>query len=282
MVNFLRCTIDKEANVKDRKHEVTQVFDNIASKSSWEKLYLGRIDRVSYNFASRQRTVEELLEPYAVGKALDIGCGSGDLAVFYTGKGMGYTGVDLSSSMIERANSKYAGLVREGRADFKVADCENLPFNDGEFDVLSAVALIEYLPDPSKTLDEICRVIKTGGHVLITVPNKKCINNLFRAIFKPVTNLLFPLYIRMKKSPLALMRNVKHYSYSQKEIDLIMKGRGFQKIDDRYTNFHIIPHPLDHLIPKTYIKISEEIDINKLDKAYRNWAANYIAIYRKH
>lgn len=268
--------------MKDRKQGVAQVFDNIALKSSWEKLYQGKIDRISYNFASRQRAVEELLKPYVSGKALDIGCGSGDLAVFYAAKGAGYTGVDLSSSMIERARSNYAALIREGRADFKVADCENLPFNDGEFDVLSAVALIEYLPDPLKALGEIFRVVKTGGYILITVPNKKCINNLFRAIFKPVTSLLFPIYTRMKKSPLALMRNVRHYNYSQNEIDLMMEGRGFQKIAHRYTNFHIIPHPLDHLIPKTYIKISEKIDNNKLDNAFKSWAANYLAVYKKH
>lgn len=282
MVNFSRCVTNKEAGVKDRKQGVAQVFDNIALKSSWEKLYQGKIDRISYNFASRQRAVEELLKPYVSGKALDIGCGSGDLAVFYAAKGAGYTGVDLSSSMIERARSNYAALIREGRADFKVADCENLPFNDGEFDVLSAVALIEYLPDPLKALGEIFRVVKTGGYILITVPNKKCINNLFRAIFKPVTSLLFPIYTRMKKSPLALMRNVRHYNYSQNEIDLMMEGRGFQKIAHRYTNFHIIPHPLDHLIPKTYIKISEKIDNNKLDNAFKSWAANYLAVYKKH
>ncbi|MCX5704016.1 MAG: hypothetical protein NT066_05975, partial [Candidatus Omnitrophica bacterium] len=113
------------------------------------------------------------------------------------------------------------------------------------------------------------------------VPNKRCINNRIRAFLQPIVNILFPLYIRLKKSPLALMKNVKHYSYAQKEIDLLMKNRGFQKIDDRYTNFHIIPHPLDHLIPKVYMKISEKIDRRKLDKAFKNWASNYISIYKK-
>ncbi len=274
--------IERKISLKDHKQEVTQVFDRIASKTSWEQLYLGKVDRMNYNFASRQRAVEELLRPYTSGKALDIGCGSGDLVVFYADKGVDYTGVDLSSSMIERANLNYAELVKEGKAVFRVADCEKLPFNNGEFDLLSAVALLEYLPDPSGALDEIKRVVKTGGYVLITVPNKKCINNFFRAILKPITDLFFPLYVKIKKSPLALMRNVKHYSYSQKEIDLIMQDKGFHKIDFRYTNFYIILHPLDHIIPKTYIKLSEKIDNNKLGKIYNKWAANYIAIYKKY
>jgi len=222
-----------------------------------------------------------LLEPYATGKVLDIGCGSGDLALFYVKKGAIYAGIDLSHNMIKRANFNYVDLARQGKATFQVADCENLPFSDREFDVLSAVALIEYLPDPSKALDEISRVIKTGGYVLITVPNKKCINNLIRFILKPIINILFPLYARLNKSSLVSMRNIKHYSYAQKEIDLLMEDRGFQKIDDRYTNFHIIVHPLDHLMPKVYMNISERIVRGELDKAFKNWASNYIAVYKK-
>lgn len=264
-----------------QKEEVIRVFDNLASRSSWEKLYSEKIDRVNYGFIARQRAVEELLASYAAGKALDIGCGTGDLAVFYAKKGGIYTGIDLSQDMIKRANSNYANLVGTGRAVFQVADSENLPFNDREFDVLSAVGLIEYLPDPAKVLDEIGRVIKIGGHVLITVPNKKCINSLVRFILKPVTNILFPLYVRISKASLVSMRKVKHYSYAQNEIDLLMRNRGFKKIDDRYANFHIIFHPLDHFIPKVYMQISERITRKKLDKTFKNWASNYIGIYKK-
>lgn len=268
--------------MRSQKEEIAQVFDGIASEFSWEKLYSEGVNRISYNFITRQRAVEELLAPYIAGKVLDIGCGSGDLAAFYVKKGAVYSGIDLSCSMIERANSNYVDLVRKGKATFQVADCENLPFIDKEFDVLSAVALIEYLPDPSKALDEISRVIKTGGYVLITVPNRRCINNRIRFFLKPIINILFPLYIRLEKSPLASMKNVKHHSYSQKETDLLMENRGFQKIDDRYTNFHIIPHPFDHLMPKIYMKISEKVVRGKLDKIFKNWASNYIAIYKKY
>ena len=267
--------------MKNQKEEIILVFDSIASNTSWERLYSSKMDRISYNFITRQRAVEELLEPYTTGKVLDIGCGSGDLVLFYSKKGVIYTGVDLSYHMIKRANFNYGDLVQKGKANFQVADCENLPFKEGEFDVLSAVALIEYLPDSSMALSEISRAIKDGGYVLITVPNKKCINNRIRSLLKPIVNILFPLYVRLKKTSLVSMRNVKHYSYDQKEIDMLMENKGFQKVDDRYTNFHIIPHPLDHLMPRIYIKISEAISNRKLDKVFRNWASNYIALYRK-
>lgn len=265
----------------NQKEDVIRVFDNLALEYSWERLYSGKVDRLSYNFVIRQRIVKELLEPYVSGKALDVGCGSGDLVMFYARKGIVYTGVDLSSSMIKRANSNYEDLVRKGKATFQVADCEHLPFGKGEFDVLSAVALIEYLPDPSKALCEMARVVKTGGYILITVPNKRCINTRIRGFFKPITGIFFPLYIKLRRASLAAMKDVKHYNYTQKEIDQLMEKMCLSKIGCRYANFHIIPHPLDHLMPKIYMRISEAIVRRKLDKVFKDWASNYIAIYKK-
>lgn len=264
-----------------QKDEIIQIFDSIASRTSWERLYIGTIDRISYNFVTRQRAVEELLAPYLIGKALDLGCGSGDLVPFYVNKWVSYTGVDLSHNMIERAHVNYASLIQDNTAVFQMADCEALPFVAGAFDMISAVALIEYLPDPTKAFDEIARVMKTGGYALVTVPHRKCINSKVRAFLKPLRDLFFPLYLKLQKAPLAAMKSVTHFSYDQIEADFFMNSRGFVKIADRYTNFHIVLHPLDHLIPKVYMRISEQIDRGKRDQAYKNWASNYIALYRK-
>jgi ubiquinone/menaquinone biosynthesis C-methylase UbiE len=57
-----------------------------------------------------------------------------------------------------------------------VTDCERLPFVKEEFNVVSAVALSDYLPDLAKALDEMRRVARPGAHVLITVPDRRCIN----------------------------------------------------------------------------------------------------------
>jgi ubiquinone/menaquinone biosynthesis C-methylase UbiE len=264
-----------------QKEDVIQVFDAIAARASWEKLYSEKPNRINYGFITRQRAVEEMIGPYAKGKVLDLGCGSGDLSVFYAKKGADYIGVDLSSKMIERANKNYANLVQQKKAVFQVGDCENLPFQDGEFDALSAVALIEYLPDPSKALDEMARITKKGGIVLLSAPHKNCVNNYIRSAMAPFRNFFFPLYMKLKKPDLAVMKDVKHFHYDREAMDRLMKKRGFERIDDRYTNFYVVPHPLDHLLPKMYMNLSERIDRGGRDKSYKNWAANYIALYKK-
>lgn len=268
------------------KSQVIDVFDDIAEKRAWENLYSetiesGKIGRTGYNFVARRRAVAELIDPYAQGALLDIGCGTGDLAPIYAARDVAYTGVDLSSQMIERAHENFSELIEAGKAKFEVADCEELPLGDQMYDVVTAVALIEYLPDASAALDEIVRVTKAGGYALVTVPYSRCINTYIRWMLKPIVKLLVPIYALLKRQPLLAMKDVKHYDYNEEELDGMMKQRGCELVEFTYTNFHVVPFILDQLFPRLYIRLSEKIDRGGKAKRYRRWASNYIALYRK-
>ena len=192
------------------KENVTQVFDSLASARAWEGLYRGSVDRLSYNFVTRQRAVENLLEGHTGSNVIDLGCGTGDLVSFYASKGSRYTGLDISEKMIERAKSNFAGAGSSGQICFMTGDCENLSFPSGEFDTLSAIALIEYLPDPNKTVSECSRVLKSGGYAIISVPHKSCINFKVRDILAPARQALFPLYQKLKGGALSVMKDPCH------------------------------------------------------------------------
>lgn len=263
------------------KSDVIGVFDSLASKKAWEGLYAGRVDRLSYNFVTRQRAVEDLLKPVTHGKALDIGCGTADLAPFFVANRTHYTGLDISPKMIERANVNYSDYVSQDKAKFVVADSERIPFENDSFDMVSAVALIEYLPDAGHILNETQRVLKSGGLALITVPHKDCINFKIRDFLAPLRRLLFPLYLKLKGGALSVMRDVKHYHYNPSELDALMISRGFEKVGFRFTNFYAIPHPLDHLLPSLYMRLSERIAHSPRSEKYKVLAANYLALYRK-
>ena len=155
-------------NDDQTKQEVRKVFDRIANREDWERLYAGAPNRLTYNFISRQRAVEEMLACIRLGQVLELGCGTGDLSPFLMERASGYTGVDISEAMIERARANYGRQIGTGRARFEVGDCERLQFGDASFEMVVAVALIEYLPDPSKALDEMRRVLKPGGRLAIS------------------------------------------------------------------------------------------------------------------
>jgi len=97
-------------------------------------------------------------------KVLDVGCGTGVVAITARRAGAAVTGLDLTPELlaIAKENSVIADVVD---IVWKEGDAENLPFRDGEFDmVLSQFAHI-FAPRPEIAIREMLRVLKTGGGI---------------------------------------------------------------------------------------------------------------------
>ena len=100
---------------------------------------------------------------------LDIGCGTGTLAIAAT-RHVGTTGavigIDASPPMIARANRK--ARKAGARATFQVAVAENLPFPDRRFDVVFSTLMLHHLPRKARQqcATEIKRVLRVGGRVV--------------------------------------------------------------------------------------------------------------------
>ncbi len=99
-------------------------------------------------------------------RALDVGTGTGQFAVYLAKNGFQVTGVDLSDEMIAcaKANARREGL----NIDFKVGDAEHLGFADNSFDVIVSRNLLWTLPYPEKALTEWKRVLKPGGRLVVS------------------------------------------------------------------------------------------------------------------
>ncbi len=95
---------------------------------------------------------------------LDAGCGTGAmLGMFkkdYPDKN--YTGIDLSEKMIETARKKGLEEVR-----FVAGDCENLPFPDNSFDVVTCSMSFHHYPNPEKFFMSLWRVLRPGGRLVL-------------------------------------------------------------------------------------------------------------------
>jgi SAM-dependent methyltransferase len=96
-------------------------------------------------------------------RVLEVGGGEGELAERIRAElGAEVIGIDQSERMVEIQRSK--GI------DARVGDVQNLPFGDGEFDVVVAAWMLYHLPDLDRGLAEIARVLKAGGR-LVAVTN---------------------------------------------------------------------------------------------------------------
>jgi ubiquinone/menaquinone biosynthesis C-methylase UbiE len=97
--------------------------------------------------------------------ALDVGCGTGFLALLLAHLGHRVAGVDVAEEMLRLAREKAAAA---GRAiAFRPADAERLPFEDASFDLIVERHVIWTLPDPHGALAEWGRVLRPGGRLVL-------------------------------------------------------------------------------------------------------------------
>ncbi len=96
---------------------------------------------------------------------LDVGTGTGFLALLFAEMGHSVTGMDISRGMLEKARHNAGKLNLT--VDFMHCDAENLPFEDGTFDIVINRHLLWTLPSPGIAIGEWSRAVKSGGKIML-------------------------------------------------------------------------------------------------------------------
>ena len=108
-----------------------------------------------------------LLQPSSEDSILDLGCGTGNFSLKLAREGADVTGIDISDAMLDVANEK--STCEDLTIDFRNMDAHNLKFNDHSFDAVLSMATLEFVEDPQEVFDEMIRVTKPGGRIVIGV-----------------------------------------------------------------------------------------------------------------
>jgi 2-polyprenyl-3-methyl-5-hydroxy-6-metoxy-1,4-benzoquinol methylase len=115
-----------------------------------------------------ERSLDELLDRAAPRSLLDVGCGEGVLVHRWAGRLADgrVVGIDLEEDSIQ------AGWEQRQapNLEYRVMRAENLPFADAEFELASAIEVLEHVPDPEHTLSEMARCARR--HLLVSVPRE--------------------------------------------------------------------------------------------------------------
>ena len=120
--------------------------------------YIDRLD-------SRLNALLEACAPVRGKKVLEVGCGKGRFVEVLRSEGAQVAGVDPSGVLLDHAQKLHGGI-------FLQASASQLPFEDGVFDVVYTVEVIGHLPLFKKSVEEMFRVLKRGGSLIIVDRNR--------------------------------------------------------------------------------------------------------------
>jgi len=97
---------------------------------------------------------------------LDVGCGAGVTPCYIAKRyGCRVVGVDISERMVERSRERANREKVADRVEFRVADAQDLPFEDALFDAVFTESVTSFPEDKQKAVNEYVRVTKPGGYV---------------------------------------------------------------------------------------------------------------------
>jgi demethylmenaquinone methyltransferase / 2-methoxy-6-polyprenyl-1,4-benzoquinol methylase len=176
-----------------KKEQVAKMFDNISHRYDFLNHFLS----LGIDKGWRKKAIR-LLQSHKPALILDVATGTGDFAIqALTLNPQQIIGIDISEGMLEVGRKKLKGQKLDGKIELHKGDSENIPFEENKFDAVTVAFGVRNFENLEKGLQEIRRVLKPGGKVVILefsrpggFPMKQLYNFYFKAILPKVGRLV--------------------------------------------------------------------------------------------
>jgi demethylmenaquinone methyltransferase/2-methoxy-6-polyprenyl-1,4-benzoquinol methylase len=166
-------------------------------------------------------------------RALDLCCGTGDIAFALARKGVDVTGLDFSEPMLKVAREKLGrfnlaggGKSFSGRVQFLQGDAQKIPFSDNSFDVVTIGYGLRNLADLEAGLRDMLRVTKLGGR-FVALEFGKPANGLWRGIYFSYLKFMLPVFGKVFCGDSAaygyVLESLSHYPAQQGVADKLIQ-----------------------------------------------------------
>lgn len=176
-----------------------------------------------YDVERRAAVIADLFPSVRSALALEVGCGTGAITRTFRHRVDHLVVTDLSERLaLETATANNA----VGRAE----DAVNLSFADGSFDLVVSSECIEHVPAPARAIGEMLRVLRPGGHLVMTTPNR---------LWYPVVLLAQRLRLRRFQGNETFL--------SPREVRVAVTAAGGEML--RHTGCHLLPWQLPAVKP---------------------------------
>jgi SAM-dependent methyltransferase len=195
----------------------------------WRTLY-DQDDVFGAIYGLRREIVLEWIDNLALPKGariLEAGCGAGLLALDLARRGYTVVATDVNQGMVEAARREVADAHLDGAVTVRSGDAHSLDFPSDSFDLVVAVGVVPFLHSPVQALREMHRVLRPGGHVLLTSDNRWRLIYFFDPVLSPFTELLRD-WIRRLRSGRPGDLPIRYYSW--RELQRLMAAAGLETV----------------------------------------------------
>ena len=181
------------------------------NKGTWDELWRNR--KRFYVYRNVVKAAETFLGGLEGRSILEVGCGRGATLLELARRGAGVVGLDYSEEALAVCRGLQTERGIKGQATFVNSDARKLPFEAETFDFVFSVGLVEHFENPAAILEEQHRVLRTGGYLLVQVPQKY---SLYTAVKK--------VMIRLGKWPYGAWET----EFSDREISALVSAAGLE------------------------------------------------------
>jgi 2-polyprenyl-6-hydroxyphenyl methylase/3-demethylubiquinone-9 3-methyltransferase len=150
---------------------------------------------------------------------LDAGCGTGTLSRNLADRGAQVVGIDASPEMVARARQLTSDRGLCSNLEFQISSIVPLPFSSSSLHGILCSSVIEYVEDVPASLLEFARVLRPGGLLLVSVPNKPSIIRQFQVGTHRLVRI-------MQREVFPFVEHSRHH-YTQQSFRRLLEQSGF-------------------------------------------------------
>ena len=224
-------------------------FEEVAS--DWAEIY----ERQGVNEFVHQERLRIVLDMVGrIGlslqtRVLEVGCGAGFGTLAFAKMGFIIDAIDPVQAMVDATHARARRAGQERRVRSGLGDVHALCFPNETFGLVLAIGVLPWLSSPEQPLQEMCRVLRPEGYLIVTVDNRWGL----RQFLEPLTN---PLLRPAKELARRLFRGrrprVRAHVISLRHCDALLDARGLEKVESvtlgfgplSFFNREFLPSPL--------------------------------------
>jgi len=208
----------------------------------WDELY-DRTDVSTWLFRERQARalawVETLNLPREA-RILDAGCGAGHAAIALAHRGYHVDAIDPVAAMVELARRNADEAGQGDAVELRAGDIHALEAESNHYDLILALGVVPWLHSPAQALAEVARVLKPGGHAIVTCDNRRglvyLIDPMRGAWLEPARRTISAALRRagLRRTP---PHGARAEFHRRRELDALLSQAGLAKLSWRTQGF---------------------------------------------